>query len=221
MTQFKDKSGYDQENVSVGLFDYPVLMASDILLYDTKIVPVGEDQVQHVELTRDLARRFNHQFGQTLIEPEARLMKQGARIMGLDDPMKKMSKSAASEYNYVALTDDPEKAAKKIMRAETDSGSEVKFDEAGKPGISNLLTIYSLFSGKDIKVVEKEFAGKGYGDFKKAVVETVKTFLLKFQSEYDKISDDDVRAILDDGAKRARPIAEKKLDAVKEKVGLK
>ncbi len=221
MTQFKDKAGEDQENVSIGLFDYPVLMAADILLYDTAVVPVGEDQTQHVELTRDLARRFNHQFGGTFTEPEVRLLKQGARIMGLDEPEKKMSKSAASEYNRIELTEDPDGAAKKIMRATTDSGTEVKYDIKDKPGISNLLTIQSLLTGKSVESLEKEFTGKGYGDFKKAVAAEVKSFLIEFQSKYNKISDEEVRAILDEGAKRARPMAESKLKAVKKRLGIK
>lgn len=220
MTQFKDKSGDKEANVSVGLFDYPVLMAADILLYNTEAVPVGDDQLQHVELTRDLAKRFNHQFGETFTVPKAKILKSGARIMALDDPSKKMSKSAKSEYSRVELLDDPAKAAKKIMRATTDSDSLVKLDYKNKPGISNLLTIHSLLSGKDIKSLEKEFAGKGYGDFKKAVAKEVKLFLTKFQSKYNKINDNDVRKILDDGCKKARPIAEKTLKKVKEKIGL-
>ena len=204
----------------VGLFDYPVLMAADILLYETEVVPVGDDQVQHVELARDLAKRFNHQFKETLKIPEAKILKSGARIMGLDDPTKKMSKSAESAHSRIELLDDPIKAGKKIMRATTDSGSEVKYDYKNKPGISNLLTIHSLLSGKDIKTLEKEFAGKGYGDFKKAVANEVKLFLTKFQVKYNEINDIDARKILDDGTKRARPIAEETLKKVKEKIGL-
>ncbi len=220
MTQFKDKSGREEANVSAGLFAYPVLMAADILLYETEVVPVGDDQVQHVELARDLAKRFNHQFKETLKIPEAKILKSGARIMGLDDPTKKMSKSAESAHSRIELLDDPIKAGKKIMRATTDSGSEVKYDYKNKPGISNLLTIHSLLSGKDIKTLEKEFAGKGYGDFKKAVANEVKLFLTKFQVKYNEINDIDARKILDDGTKRARPIAEETLKKVKEKIGL-
>jgi len=220
MIQFKDKAKGNQENVSVGLYDYPVLMAADILLYDTAVVPVGEDQSQHVELTRDLARRFNHEFGQVFIEPGLKTLKQGSRIMGLDDPAKKMSKSADSEYNRVELIDSPETAAKKIMRAQTDTGKEIKFDPKAKPGISNLLTIYSLLAEKDIKTLEIEYRGKGYGDFKKDLAAVVKEFLIIFQSKYNKISDADVKEALAAGAGKARPIAEKKLKEVKEKLGI-
>ena len=152
----------------IGLFDYPVLMASDILLYNTDLVPVGEDQKQHVELARTLARRFNSQFGKVFRIPEVEIKKEGARIMGLDDPTKKMSKSA-SPANYIALTDSPEVATKKIMKAVTDSDNEIKYDQKKKPAISNLLTIYSLLIGEDIKKVESkcECECKGYGDFKK------------------------------------------------------
>ena len=155
MTQFKDKAGKNQESVGVGLYDYPVLMAADILLYNTDAVPVGDDQVQHVELTRTLAQRFNRDYGKIFKVPEAAVRKQGARIMGLDDPTKKMSKSASSSANYIALTDAPEVAAKKIMRAVTDSDSEIKFDSKKKPAISNLMTIYSLLSDVSMKELEK------------------------------------------------------------------
>jgi len=220
MTQFKDKAGDKEENAGVGLFDYPVLMASDILLYNTDVVPVGEDQKQHVELTRELARRFNHDFGELFKIPEAKVLKEGARIMGLDDPTKKMSKSAKSEYNYIALTDDPAKASKKIMRAETDSGSDVKYDVKNKPGISNLLVIYSLLAKESIKSLENKYEGKGYGDFKKDLAEVVKQFLTEFQTKYNSISDKQVQEILDEGKKRARPIAEETLKNVKKKIGV-
>jgi tryptophanyl-tRNA synthetase len=220
MTQFKDKSEVKGENVSVGLFDYPVLMAADILLYNTDIVPVGDDQVQHVELCRDLARRFNTTFGETFKIPQVVIRKEGARIMGLDDPNKKMSKSAESEANYIALTDDIEKAKKKIMRAVTDSGSEVKYDKVKKPAIANLLTIYSLLSGKSIKDLEKKYHKKGYGDFKKDLAEVVENFLHDFQKRYNKISDKDVEKILEKGAKKARVLAAEMMEKVKEAVGI-
>lgn len=220
MTQFKDKAGKNQENVSVGLYDYPVLMAADILLYDTEIVPIGEDQKQHVELARDLAKRFNNDYGACLKVPEAALRKEGARIMGLDDPMKKMSKSAASPANYIALTDSPETAKKKIMRAVTDSGLEIIYDKEKKPAIANLLTIYSLLAARSVKDLEKEYKGKGYGDFKKGLAEAVAEFLTGFQKKYDSYSDEEVRKILDEGAKKVRPIAEETLRKVKEKIGL-
>ena len=159
MTQFKEKGG-EKESVSVGLYDYPVLMAADILLYNTDAVPVGDDQVQHVELARTLAQRFNREYGQVFKVPEVAVRKQGARIMGLDDPSKKMSKSANSAANYVALTDAPEVAAKKIRRAVTDSGSEIKYDVKNKPAIANLMTIYSLLTGLGFKELEKKYQGK-------------------------------------------------------------
>lgn len=209
-----------QENVGVGLFDYPVLMAADILLYNTDAVPVGDDQVQHVELTRTLAQRFNRDYGQVFKIPEAAVRKQGARIMGLDDPTKKMSKSASSPANYIALTDTPETAAKKIMRAVTDSGSEIKFDPKGKPAISNLMTIYSLLSDTSIKELEKKYKDKGYGDFKKDLAEVVKNFLVEFQIKYNSFKDDDVKQILKEGAEKIRPIAQETLKKVKKNLGI-
>ncbi|OGF24809.1 tryptophan--tRNA ligase [Candidatus Falkowbacteria bacterium RIFOXYB2_FULL_34_18] len=220
MTQFKDKSGNHQENVGIGLYDYPVLMASDILLYNTDVVPVGDDQLQHVELTRTLARRFNERFGDTLQLPKAEIRKTGARIMGLDDPTKKMSKSAASDLNYIALTDNPDKAAKKIMRAVTDTGSEIKYDLEKKPGISNLLTIYSLLVKKEIKELEKEYQNKMYGEFKKNLAEVVKSFLIDFQKKYNAISDKEVEQIMAQGTKKIKPIADNTLDRVKMKIGV-
>lgn len=207
--------------VGVGLFDYPVLMAADILLYDTEVVPVGDDQLQHVELARDLAKRFNHQFGETLRVPKAEIRKEGARIMGLDNPDKKMSKSAASANNYIALTDEPAVAKKKIMKAVADSGTEVKFNPKEKPGISNLLVINSLLAGKEVKSLEKEYKGVMYGDFKKAVAEAVAEFLTQFQEKYNIIKDSEVREILDSGAKKIRPIAAETIARVKERIGVK
>lgn len=220
MTQYKDKSKNGEENVGVGLFDYPVLMAADILLYDTDVVPVGEDQVQHVELTRDLAKRFNSNFGEVFKIPKAEVLKTGARIMGLDNPLKKMSKSEGGESNCIYLLDDPEKAAKKIMRATTDSDAEVRYDKENKPGISNLLVIYSILSGKKISDLEKEFSGKGYGDFKKGLAETVKSFLTNFQNKYHNISDEEIEEILRNGAKDMVKIAKNKVDSAKSKIGI-
>jgi tryptophanyl-tRNA synthetase len=202
----------------VGLFDYPVLMAADIILYDTEIVPVGEDQKQHVELARDLAKRFNSKFGETFVIPKALVKEEGMRIMGLDDPSKKMSKSAASEYNYIALTDDVEKAKKKIMKAVTDSGTEIAYTDE-KPAIKNLINIYSLLDNKKTEEVVAMYAGKGYGDFKKDLAEVVATFLTDFQQKYNAISDDEALKILHAGAEKVRPIAKKKLDEVKKKIG--
>jgi len=220
MTQFKDKSGETRENASVGLFAYPDLMAADILLYNTDAVPVGDDQAQHVELARTLARRFNKQFGELFRVPELIIRKEGARIMGLDDPVKKMSKSAKSEYNRIELLDKPEQAAKKIMRAVTDTGSEIKYNIKQKPGISNLLTIYSLLSGKAVKELEKECTSKMYGEFKKDLSEVVRKFLKDFQKKFNKISDREVGDILNKGAKKISPIAEETLRKAKEKIGV-
>lgn len=220
MTQYKEKSVSHPENINVGLFDYPVLMAADILLYDTEAVPVGEDQKQHLELARDLAIRFNSLYGATFIVPEPIIKKEGARLMGLDDPSKKMSKSATSSFNYISLLDDPEIAKKKIMKAVTDSGTEIKYS-ADRPALSNLLTIYSLLSNEKISEIEKKYIGRGYGDFKKDLAEIVVNFLIDFQKKFNKISDKDVKDILAKGAKSASKIAEKKMEEVKEKIGIK
>lgn len=220
MTQFKDKAKQNKENVNMGLFDYPVLMAADILLYDTAIVPVGEDQKQHLELARDLAQRFNNLYGETFVVPEPIIKKAGARIMGLDDCEKKMSKSSASAMNYVALLDAPEVASKKIMKAVTDSGSEIKSGE-DKPALTNLLTIYSLFTDRTIKDIEKEYTGKGYGDFKKGLAGVVSEFLTNFQTKFNSLNDNEIREILAVNAKKAQAIASAKMDEVKRKIGLK
>lgn len=220
MTQFKDKSAKYGENVSVGLFDYPVLMAADILLYDADLVPVGDDQVQHVELARDLAKRFNHDFQNIFKVPEYKIRKEGARIMGLDDPSKKMSKSADNAANYLGLTDSSETIRKKIMRAVTDSGSEIKYDRQGKPAVSNLLTVYSLLSGLSVKELEKKYAGCGYGDFKRDLAEVAVNFMSDFQSRYNKISDKQVEKILLAGAKQAKLVANKKMVQVRKAIGL-
>jgi len=218
MTQFKDKAGKNIENVGMGLFDYPVLMAADILLYDTNLVPVGEDQLQHIEITRTLAKRFNQKFGETFIIPEPYATKETMRIMALDDPTKKMSKSAASEYNYIALTDSEESARKKIQRAVTDSGSGVKYSD-DKPAIKNLINIYSAFSGKKPEEIEALYKGKGYAEFKEGLAKIVVEFLKPFQEKYNALSDEEVLKILKEGAEKVKPIAEKKLQEVKEKIG--
>lgn len=217
MTQFKDKSE-DKESVSMGLFDYPVLMAADILLYNTDVVPVGEDQKQHVELTRTLARRFNDRFGETFAIPEAQIYSGGGRIMGLDDPTKKMSKSALSEYNRINLLDEPEKARNKIMKAVTDSGKEIIYDNS-KPALKNLLNIYSFLTDKTLKEIQDEYKGKGYGDFKKGLGEKITELLISFQNEYNSISDEKVLEILASGAEKVRPLAQEKIKQVKEKIG--
>jgi len=219
MTQYKDKAA-KQENPGVGLFDYPVLMAADILLYDTDVVPVGEDQIQHVELTRDLAKRFNNKFGETFRIPKAETLKEGARIMGLENPLKKMSKSEGGDANCIYLLDEPEKAAKKIMRATTDSGSGIKFDKENKPGISNLLVIYSLLANSKIPDIEAEFSGKGYGDFKAELAKLVKSFLTEFQLRYYNISDNAAIKILGKGGRKLQKQATAKLMDIKTKIGV-
>jgi len=221
MTQFKDKAGRNQESVSVGLYDYPVLMAADILLYNTDIVPVGEDQKQHVELARDIAKRFNNEFGEVFKIPQAVVRQEGARIMSLQDPSKKMSKSDINQNNCVGLLDNVEVAHKKIMRAMTDSGADIFYDEKEKPAIANLLTIYAMLGTREIKRLVKDYTGKGYGDFKKDLAEVVVKFLTNFQEKYDKISDQDVVNILEEGRKRAEKIAKEKLDQVKKLIGVK
>jgi tryptophanyl-tRNA synthetase len=205
-------------SVAVGLFDYPVLMAADILLYDTAVVPVGEDQKQHVELTRDLAQRFNSRFGETFVVPEPLIQREGARIMGLDDPTKKMSKSAASEYNFIALSDDADTIRKKIKKAVTDSGSEIVYTD-DKPALKNLINIYTLLSGKKVDEVEALYQGKGYGDFKADLAEVIEDFLVPFQDRLAAISDEAVMNVLKSGAEKARAISEQKVRAVYEKVG--
>lgn len=219
MTQFKDKSLKEgKETAGVGLFDYPVLMAADILLYDTDVVPVGKDQLQHVELARTLVRRFNERFGATFVIPEGKLSKEGALIMGLDDPTKKMSKSAESIYNYIALSDTPDQVRKKIMKAVTDSGSEIAYSDK-KPALKNLINIYSLLSDETPEAIVAQFTGKGYGDFKKELAEVVIGFLDPFQARLAALDDDAVMRILADGAAKAEKLAEKKLLEVKQKVG--
>lgn len=221
MTQFKDKAGKSQESVSVGLYDYPVLMAADILLYDTEVVPVGEDQKQHVELARDIAKRFNADFGQTFVVPQAVIKKEGARIMSLLDPSKKMSKSDANQNNCIALLDNPEEARKKIMRAVTDSGSEIEYDLENKPAISNLLTIYAQLGGRQIPRLVKDYQGKGYGEFKKDLAEVVVKFLEDFQAKFYAISDADAALILEEGRQKISGLAQEKLDKAKRLIGVK
>lgn len=221
MTQYKQKSK-EKESAPTGLFMYPVLMAADILLYDTDIVPVGDDQKQHIELTRDLAVRINGKYGKnTLVVPEGKYMKSGARIMALDDPTSKMSKSAENEFSRISLLDPPNKIKKAIMRATTDSDGVVRYDVENKPGISNLLSIYSTFSGISIEQLEKNYAGSGYGDFKKDLVEVVVDAIAPIQQKYnDVIESGELDKILRDGAEKAEAIAQKTLARVKENFGL-
>lgn len=221
MTQFKDKAGKHQESATVGLYDYPVLMASDILLYNTEIVPVGEDQKQHVELARDIARRFNKDYAEIFKIPEAVVRKEGARVMSLQNPNKKMSKSDESDLGCIELLDDIETAKKKIMRAVTDSGSEVVYDLKNKPALANLLTIYSYLSKKSVKEIEKEYEGCGYGDFKKGLAEVVAKFLQNFQDKYYAISDAEVIDILSSGKDKASKIAGETLEKARRAVGVR
>lgn len=220
MTQFKAKSK-DQESAPAGLFTYPVLMAADILLYDTDIVPVGQDQKQHIELTRDLAIRVNNKYGKTFVVPDGRFLKEGARIMALDDPESKMSKSAENELSRISLLDDPSKIKKAIMRSTTDSDTVVRFDLANKPGISNLLNIYSAFSGASVSDLEKKYEGVGYGTFKKDLVEVTVDALAPIKARYDEIRhDSQLIEILKDGAQRADAISQQTIKRVKERFGL-
>jgi tryptophanyl-tRNA synthetase len=222
MTQFKDKSAKGGEGAaSVGLFTYPVLQAADILLYRPQYVPVGEDQRQHLELTRDLAQRFNHRYKKTFRLPEPYILEETAKITDLQDPTAKMSKSASSPGGIVEMLDDPSVSAKKIRSAVTDSGSEVRFDEAEKPGISNLLTIYSALTGRSIDDLVKEYDGRGYGDFKKELAEVVVDFVTPFRDRTLELLDDksQLDAILRAGAEKAGAVAERTLSDVYDRVG--
>lgn len=220
MTQFKDKSSKMNESaIGLGLFAYPVLMASDIILYNASVVPVGEDQKQHVELTRDLVNRFNHRYGDIFVMPKPEMRKVGARIMSLSDPSKKMSKS--DPKGDIFLKDDLAVIRKKIMSAVTDSGSEVKYDIENKPGISNLLTIYASLKDISIEEAEKEFAGARYGDFKKAVADVVCAEMEVFQAKYRQILESKAyETVLKEGAERANKVANQTLEKVKKAVGL-
>src|SRR5215467_7083860 len=203
MTQFKEKAKKQQENVSVGVFDYPVLMAADILLYQTDLVPVGEDQKQHLELTRDLAIRFNRDYGQTFKVPEPYIPKVGARIMSLSDPLKKMSKSDDDPNGCVLLMDDADMVTRKFKRAVTDSGTEIKFDES-RPAINNLLEIYHLITGQTPQQVEDHFAGKGYAQLKGDLAQATVEFLRPIQQCVREITDERLDQILDYGREKAR-----------------
>ena len=221
MTQFKEKAGKRQEEVNVGIFDYPVLMAADIVLYDADFVPVGEDQRQHVELTRDIANRVNYRLGEgTLVVPEALIKKEGSRIMGLDDPTKKMSKSATTPRNYIALLDDADTIRQKLRAAVTDSGADIRAGE-DKPAVTNLLTIYSLFADVPVPVLEERYAGKGYADFKRDLTDVVIDSLAPFQARLRELdaNPDYTAAVLKEGAERARAKASTVLTRVKGRMG--
>ena len=219
MTQFKDKGKGNRERAGVGLFTYPVLMAADILLYQTDLVPIGKDQKQHLELSRDLAERFNRDFGETFVIPDAFIPPVGANILSLQEPAKKMSKSDENANGSIFLLDDADAITKKIKRAVTDSGTEIRFDES-RPAITNLLTIYHLLTGKSAEESEAHFAGKGYGEFKSELAETVVEFLRPFQEKASSFGDDELKKILNEGAEKARVIARQTLKTVYEKIGI-
>ncbi len=219
MTQFKDKAKKQRENVLAGLLTYPVLMAADILLYQTDLVPVGHDQRQHLELTRDIAERFNRDFGETFRVPDAFIPKVGAKIMALDDPSKKMSKSDENAAGRVALTDDADTIRRKFKRAVTDSGTEIRFDEQ-RPAISNLLSIFQILTGKQPPEVEAHFEGKGYAQLKSELADVTVEFLRPFQERMRAISDEELSRILADGRDKARTIAQETMRAVRERMGI-
>jgi tryptophanyl-tRNA synthetase len=219
MTQFKDKSKKQRENVLVGLLTYPALMAADILLYRTDLVPVGQDQKQHLELTRDIAERFNRDFGETFKVPDAFIPKVGAKIQALDDASKKMSKSDENVNGSITLMDDPDTVRRKIKRAVTDSGTEIRFDES-RPAVNNLLSIYRLLTGRTPADIESHFEGKGYAQLKSDLAEATVDFLRPFQERVRAIGDEELSRILRDGAERARSIAEVTMRQVKERMGI-
>ena len=220
MTQFKDKAA-KQANPTVGLFTYPVLMAADVLIYQADAVPVGEDQRQHLELTRDLAQRFNSRFGETFVVPEPYIVRETAKVYDLQDPTAKMSKSAESQAGLIELLEDPDAVRKKVRRAVTDTGTEVRFDEEQKPGVSNLLRVHSVLSGRTIPELEQDFAGRGYGDLKKELAEIVVDFVMPVQERTQQwLTDvDALDAVLARGAERARAVAEETMVRVRDVVG--
>jgi tryptophanyl-tRNA synthetase len=223
MTQFKDKSArYGTDATNVGLFTYPVLMAADILLYQTDVVPVGDDQKQHIELTRDLAERFNARYGEAFTVPTPVIQRDTARIYDLQNPTAKMSKSAESDAGVLWLLDEPSKSAKKIMRAVTDSEGSVRFDRENKPGVSNLLVIYAALSGQQIGSIEDEYAGRGYGDFKKGLAEIVVNEFGPVRERALALLDDpaELDRVLGQNAERAASVADRTLSDVYDKIGL-
>jgi tryptophanyl-tRNA synthetase len=219
MTQYKEKSE-NKDFVSAGLFDYPALMAADILLYDTTEVPVGEDQKQHIELTRDVAERFNSKYGQTFTLPEATIPDTGARVMSLTEPTSKMSKSDSNPNSRINLLDDEASVSAKIRSATTDSGTEVVYNISEKPGISNLIEIYSVLSGESVKDASERFKGKSYGEFKEQVTIMINTHLSGLQKKYHEVREgSDLMDILEEGTEKAREISGKKLKEVYKKIG--
>jgi tryptophanyl-tRNA synthetase len=219
MTQYKDKAKKQQENVLVGLLDYPVLMASDILLYQTDLVPVGNDQKQHLELTRDIAIRFNRDYGETFKVPDAYIPKMGARIMSLSDPLKKMSKSDDDQNSRILMMDDADTVQRKFKRAVTDSGTEIRFDES-RPAINNLLEIYHLITGKSQPEVEEHFAGKGYAQLKGQLADATIEFLRPFQQRVSEITDERLDGLLQQGREKASKIAAATLAQVYQLIGI-
>lgn len=221
MTQFKDKSARHADNINMGLMDYPVLMAADILLYQTDVVPVGIDQRQHIEIARDIAQRFNNAYSPTFKIPEGIYLKVGAKVCDLQDPTKKMSKSAENPNGSVFMTDDKDTVMRKFKRAVTDSDNCVKYDPENKPGVSNLLAIYSAFTEKRLEEAEREFDGKGYGDFKLAVGEAVADKLAPVQAEQERLLADKayIESVLKSGAEKAYRTASKTLNKVYKKIG--
>ncbi len=221
MTQFKDKSAKGEKNMTAGLYTYPCLMAADILLYDANYVPVGEDQKQHVELTRDIAQRFNNKYGETFVVPEPLIAKVGARIMSLTDPSKKMSKSDETNKGCIYLLDDPKVARKKIMSAVTDSLNDIKLDKENQPGLYNLIEIASALSGRTMEDIVEEFKGQGYGKLKGYVADVVCDTLEKIQGRYKEIIESrQIEKVLEEGAQKASAIANKTLDKAVKKIGL-
>ena len=222
MTQFKDKSAKHPDNVNGGLFTYPALMAADILIYNADLVPVGQDQSQHLELARNIAQRFNSAYSDTFVLPNGYITKEGAKIMSLQDPLHKMSKSDTNVNAYILMTDTPDVILRKFKRAVTDSEGIVRADPAEKPGVTNLMSIYSVFTGKDFEEIQREFEGRGYGEFKEAVAETVISALAPIQGEYNRILADKayVDGILAQGAAAASRLADRMVAKVYKKVGL-
>ncbi len=221
MTQYKDKSKKFKSNINAGLLGYPVLQAADVLLYKGEGVPVGKDQEQHIELMRTLAKKFNQKFGETFTEPKTMILKEGSKIMSLTDPKRKMSKSDEAK-SCIFLFDTPEDITKKIMSATTDSGKEVKYNITKKPGVSNLMMIHSLLSGKTTQELEKEFAGKNYGEFKKSLAQVVVNYLEPFRRKQKELQSREmyVQEILKQGQARALTIAQTTMQEVREKMGL-
>ncbi|WHY63117.1 tryptophan--tRNA ligase [Cytobacillus firmus] len=220
MTQFKDKSE-GKDAVSAGLLTYPPLMAADILLYNTDLVPVGEDQKQHLELTRDLAERFNKKYNDIFTVPDVRIAKEGARVMSLQDPLKKMSKSDPNKKSFISLLDDPKQIEKKIKSAVTDSEGIVKYDKENKPGVSNLLSIYSILSGKTVAEIEGEYEGKGYGEFKTGLSDIVIGTIKPIQDKYYELMEsEELDLVLDQGAEKANKVAYKMIKKMENAMGL-